>query len=675
MLRSCLALLALAVLAGEWRSVVAAAGERSLLQAAAPAAERAATAFEVSYGGYSNYFRSDSVASGVVLLTEPGTRLHDGDGVRLLIAFPNANSGAVAYFNATQHTLDALHVTNTARPRIIRPIFAHEIRQDGDSVVLFREYINQTGSNQLIFTPADDTTKLAVTPDGNFTITLAPGASEGRVDFTALVDWPTNLIPFTPAQLLAPGQQAIADTPQVTELSFLVYPSKMLAGSWRFLTYFGRDTLIAARLMMNRLSAEATEAGLHATLGNINMQQGYSQYDGQDPIPVGTVCHEETLGDYASFTNIQEGTPELGGQLWCDYKMGRASQFLSATVPEEAGTALNGGVTYRELLNANANLVLQLARPFAADPTIDNLIGIRPGQTVGNWRDSDTGLAMAPIPFDVNVALVPAALRAIEQLSAAGILDPRMQSEAAQLAAAWEQDAAPFFKITAAELASSYSQMLGVPTPPVTQALAGGEGNLTFYALSLHRNGTKASFAERLSGGSSRMHAGPGPSLPLRLLRPAHRRPTAARLLPAGMVVANPSYAGLEPQLESGLYRNFTNGFYHGSVIWGFVEAMMVEGLERQLALCDSASAPSWCSDTQLLSKLRTALDRLWSTIVNNADVAFSEVWSWKFENGGYRTASLAETSATSTESNAVQLWSHAFIAVPGPSGGTLLEL
>lgn len=64
MLRSCLALLALAVLAGEWRSVVAAAGERSLLQAAAPAAERAATAFEVSYGGYSNYFRSDSVASG-----------------------------------------------------------------------------------------------------------------------------------------------------------------------------------------------------------------------------------------------------------------------------------------------------------------------------------------------------------------------------------------------------------------------------------------------------------------------------------------------------------------------------------------------------------------------------------------------------------------------------------
>ena len=126
-------------------------------------------------------------------------------------------------------------------------------------------------------------------------------------------------------------------------------------------------------------------------------------------------------------------------------------------------------------------------------------------------------------------------------------------------------------------------------------------------------------------------------------------------------------------------------------------------GLERQLALCDSAQPPSWCSDGQLVSQLRTGLDRLWGTIVNNADVAFSEVmgsagywqrprwelspgqqhkharanpcchpvrmlhpscpalprpqvWSWKYENGRYRTASLAETSATSTVSNAVQV-------------------
>lgn len=32
------------------------------------------------------------------------------------------------------------------------------------------------------------------------------------------------------------------------------------------------------------------------------------------------------------------------------------------------------------------------------------------------------------------------------------------------------------------------------------------------------------------------------------------------------------------------------------------------------------------------------------------------QLWSWKFEAGQYRVASLAETSATSTESNAVQV-------------------
>lgn len=31
------------------------------------------------------------------------------------------------------------------------------------------------------------------------------------------------------------------------------------------------------------------------------------------------------------------------------------------------------------------------------------------------------------------------------------------------------------------------------------------------------------------------------------------------------------------------------------------------------------------------------------------------QVWSWVWENGRYRVAPLAETSATSTESNAIQ--------------------
>lgn len=36
-----------------------------------------------------------------------------------------------------------------------------------------------------------------------------------------------------------------------------------------------------------------------------------------------------------------------------------------------------------ELLDANAALVLALSRPFAADPSIANLIHLRPGLPVG----------------------------------------------------------------------------------------------------------------------------------------------------------------------------------------------------------------------------------------------------------------------------------------------------
>lgn len=135
---------------------------------------------------------------------------------------------------------------------------------------------------------------MRATPDGNLTITLGPGASEGKVRFTATVDWPVHLQAIRPADLLlAPSQRhtEIAKTPQVaqvrasspwarltgrpanvhcmqissrrskghagldslcpgfvtipqslsSQVSFLMYPpQKLLAGSWRFLTYFGR---------------------------------------------------------------------------------------------------------------------------------------------------------------------------------------------------------------------------------------------------------------------------------------------------------------------------------------------------------------------------------------------------------------------------------------------------
>jgi hypothetical protein len=97
-------------------------------------------------------------------------------------------------------------------------------------------------------------------------------------------------------QLSASSQSLISQQPdQTTSLSFLSYSEKLLAGAWRFLTYFGRDSMISALLLepiLSRGNGSATEAVIGAVLERINRTDG-------------SVCHEETIGDYATYVNLE----------------------------------------------------------------------------------------------------------------------------------------------------------------------------------------------------------------------------------------------------------------------------------------------------------------------------------------------------------------------------------
>ena len=67
----------------------------------------------------------------------------------------------------------------------------------------------------------------------------------------------------------------IAQNPdQTTSLSFLSYKDKLLAGTWRFLTYFGRDSMITMLLMQPVLSDAAIEAVISAVLERVNSTDG-----------------------------------------------------------------------------------------------------------------------------------------------------------------------------------------------------------------------------------------------------------------------------------------------------------------------------------------------------------------------------------------------------------------
>ena len=148
--------------------------------------------------------------------------------------------------------------------------------------------------------------------------------SPGLYIFQAQFDYPqTHYMP--PTQLLKPSyRHLITEQPDaVRSLSFLCTSDKILAGAWRYLTYFGRDSMISL-LLLNPILSEGQhgtiETGLRAALERIN---------GED----GSVCHEENLGDYPAACAALNANKSPENQY--DYKMVREQSitYAHASIP------------------------------------------------------------------------------------------------------------------------------------------------------------------------------------------------------------------------------------------------------------------------------------------------------------------------------------------------------
>jgi hypothetical protein len=129
-------------------------------------------------------------------------------------------------------------------------------------------------------------------------------------------------------------------------------------------------------------------------------------------------------------------------------------------------------------------------------------------------------------------------------------------------------------------------------------------------------------------------------------------RPFPAGLLTGvGLVVANPTYA------PAGLHTMFDRGHYHGAVVWSWQQGMLAAGLERQLQRRD---LPEDVKKALLQSR-----ERLHEAMRAAEQVRGSELWSWSFDNGAYRLEPFGQREHDVTESNAAQLWSTVFLALP----------
>lgn len=410
---------------------------------------------------------------------------------------------------------------------------------------------------------------------------------------------------------------------QATSLSFLSYENKLLAGTWRFLTYFGRDSMISMLLMQPVLSEgenSAIEAVIGAVLERINRTDG-------------TVCHEEVIGDYATYLNRKNNITSTDPQ--CDYKMvdtdyllpiAMQKYFVDTETGQQRSDAFfnttatflveNDGLNYETLAEITLSKIMNATAAFAAEggQIKENLIHLREDQPVGEWRDSNNGLGGGRIPYDVNAALVPAGLRAIAALSRAGFFTahPEWNETADQYAQVWEDSTLQFFEVNvpqseASSLVSSYVSGANLSIPSNTDSIT---NSITYYGVALDGNVSPPSNASGavvpiMNTDDCFRHFFLNTTNQVQLS--AFLSQTADHILKpfpvglasdVGLFVANPAYAG-----NAAFAANFSRGDYHGTVVWGWQLAMMGAGLGRQLGRCSSDSVPGTYPATERQSR------------------------------------------------------------------------
>ena len=665
-----------------------------LLSTTALAQDAAPLQFSIPEGRVENaFYQHGSVAAHLLLSS--------GEAPRVLVAFPAGNSGVGVWFqNAStpvQWTLGDVKAAgmDDAQGRPLHGIVAHAsvaaerlVVKDAvlGSVRVLRDYqlghpypaetaaVAQTTAQTIVW----QRSRLDGAPGYALTLTVENGIVSGghgaplvlaparagdamRLQITGLTG-ETPLTPFAADALLSP--QAGDDERSRHALRFLAYREKFLAGSWRFDTYFGRDTLLSTRLLMPALQPDAIESGLASVLARL---------DGH-----GEVAHEEDIGEFAVLRHRKEGgsgdapihdyamvdddlmlAPVAAAYLFERLDPGgssdraRAEAFLAHTLPS--------GETVGAALVRNFAFVARTARPFARAPAAARLIAFKPGRSVGQWRDSEEGNTHGRYAYDVNAVWMPAALTAIARFEASGLLARYADAtsahfaDASSLARIWRQRAPLLFRValdpdTARKAVADYAQRQGIDPAPALASL--GKNKLRFDALALDARGRPIPVLHS-DIGFALLFATPD-ARDLEVQVDAALLPFPAGLLTGvGMVVANPAYADAATQALLG--RNA----YHGTVIWSWQQALLAAGLARQLQRDD-------LPDTTR-ARLRDAQRKLWAAIDATRDLRTSELWSWSYADGRYRMAPFGQSSGDADESNAAQLWSTVYLAIPRP--------
>ena len=227
-------------------------------------------------------------------------------GVSGTLSFSASASLNLSILGSVRTVRDYTEGHGILNTKVQEGIRVSDIGDHQSAVNISRTWFDAVTTTNLTLRASSETAKVVVGDSGGLEVTFSPGL----YTFEAHYNFPQTSY-LHPIRLLKPAyHDLLSQQPKVVKsLSFLCSARKVLAGAWRFFTYFGRDSMISLMLLSPVLSEGehgTMELGLSAVLERVNREDG-------------SVCHEENIGDYPAAQAALEGRKNYGAEY--DYKM------------------------------------------------------------------------------------------------------------------------------------------------------------------------------------------------------------------------------------------------------------------------------------------------------------------------------------------------------------------
>ena len=491
---------------------------------------------------------------------------------------------------------------------------------------------------------------------------------------------------------------------KLKSLAFLSYHEKFLAGSWRFLTYFGRDTMMSLMMLRDSVRVKVYESAMQSVLDRVSRE--------------GIVAHEEDIGSQAIAHHIksyiklkkqgkereaEEVSNNLSKPVY-DYKMVDDDFMLPLmmelyvnddAIPTESKLNFLNKVNARNEKNIvtlmrNFDYIIGKSSKYSDTENPMDMIKINEGFNAGDWRDSDAGLGWGKYPGSINVDFVANSLKAAKSILNSGLYSENdlmrevkhgrfdnlgevlMNHEILDTSIKkWEQakkhykieltpqqmkeklkdyiENAPLKKEEKGYILSTKIEngitvkefVYGDKTPDILK------DGIVFYAVSLDKDGKPVEVMNSDSG-FRLFNGNPDPEEIKHILKTINLPYPVGLAQKGGILTASPVYAS-----DKSLWKTLDQNAYHGRVVWSWQMSLMEKGLCKQIKrfLKDPGKK-------ELVKDMFSSLKNLRKMEEFSGELVNSELWTFKVENGKLIPIAYGVEKSSETESNPVQLWS-----------------